>query len=613
MPYGQIIELMVALILLESAPETSATHYGGFVLFFLFFLKTVAWFLFCLWNNKRSLLGKRAIRPDALDWLALIPLAADFYFLGLGAILRPFAMGVHLPSLVDLAGLGLFILYLAISWGTQRLYPGKTAGRAARYRLIFQRVSLLLPILLPYVIITIVIDILVQLPIPRLHRVFTGPNAPLYIFAVLITFFLFFLPFLVKLIWRCRPLPSCALRDKIEAGLKRQGISFSDILIWPAGEAMACTAAVIGIVPRFRYVLLTPCLVQNLLPEEIEAVIAHEAEHVRRRHLVWYLFFLISYSLVLFRLTDPIVSFVMSNPSALKYLMEMDSLPKSATALIMAAILGLLTFLFFRFVLGYFMRNFERQADMAVFRVQGHPFFLISALRKVAFLSGIDPARPNWHHFSIEERIRFLEEAYSDGGLLRRHEKRLIFSKGIFVSLSVLLVLLPNFLPIQSWQQKARVNSALFVYNQFIKQNRKDPEWLTRAGSVFFENKMYDLAEKAYKSALQIDPDNPEVMNNLAWLYVKAKDKRFYHPRQALLLAMSAAGEKPESYILDTLAECFYANGYIKRAIETEKQALKKAKQNRKYYKKQLERFILALKRQGINQGTNGDISIKDH
>ncbi len=598
MPYGQIIELMVALILLESAPETSNQHVGISNILFLFILKIAAWFLFCRWNSNRLSAGKGAVKPEALEWLALVPLTVDFYLLDLGALLTPIASYIHIPSLVDIIGLFLFIFYLAIAW--QAL--GRMAGEAVRYRLALRRASLLLPILLPYVIITMALDILVQLPVPWLHRLFTGPNASLYIFLILIIFFLFFLPGLVKILWKCRPLPASGLRKRIEEGLERQRISFSDILIWPAGEAMACTAAVIGIVPGFRYVLLTPCLIQNLLPEEIEAVIAHEAEHVRRKHLVWYIVFLASYSLVLYRLTDPLLSFAMSHPSTLKYLMEMDNLPKSLSGLLVAAFLGLLTFLFFRFVLGYFMRNFERQADVAVFRVQGHPFALISALRKVALLSGMDPARPNWHHFSIEERINFLEEAFNDRSVLRHHEKRLFFAKGVFVSLSLVLILMPSFLPIESWQHKARVNSAIFVYNQFIKQNRKDPDWLAQAGSVFFENKMYHLAEKAYKGALKIDPDNPDVMNNLAWLYIKAEDKRFYHPRQALLLAMSAASQKPESYILDTLAECLYANGYVKRAIETEKLALEKANKNKDYYRRQLMRFVSEWKRQKVKK-----------
>ncbi len=529
--------------------------------------------------------------------MSIVPLSVDLYYLDLNVFLQPVASFLHLPSVVQIIGLMLFIFYLSISWLCQEKSLGPMAGAVSRSSWVLRRVTLLLPVLLPYVIITVIADILVQLPVKWIHSLFAGPNSSLYLFLVLIAFFLFFIPVLVKWLWRCKPLPASELRRVIEAGLKKQGVGFSDILLWPAGEAMACTAAVIGIVPGFRYILLTPCLIHNLSFQEIEAVIAHEAEHVRRWHLVWYMLFLAGYSLVLFRLTNPLTVLVMSTPSTLKYLMELDRLSQSVTALAAAALLGLLTFGFFRFVLGYFMRNFERQADMAVFRVQGHPFALVSALGKVAILSGMDIDAPNWHHYSVNERIGYLERAFRDRKLIEEHDRRLFFAKGIFVVISLFLATLPGFLPTQSWQRKAKVNAALFLYNRFIKQNRKDPEWLIEAGGIFFEHRMYVLAEKAYKTALNIDRGNPDIMNNLAWLYIKADQKSFFHPRQALLLAMSAAAKKPASYILDTLAECFFVNGYTARAIAAERQALQKARHRRDYYRKQLKRFMKALEK----------------
>ncbi len=594
MPYGQILEMMLALILIESAPESVPAGLGGPLVLFLFTLKTVGWFLFCCWNYRRASRARAALRPEALEWLALIPLVVDYYFLKINGFFMPLAVQVHLPSLGEVIGLLLFIFYLLISWVCQEGLS--RPATMSRWSWVYHRLTLLLPILLPYLAITVAADIFSQLPVKWISSAFSGPYAPFYLLLLLLAFFFVMLPGLVKRLWRCIPLPQSPLRKQIEEGLKRQGITFSDILVWPAGEAMACTAAVIGILPGFRYVLLTPCLINHLSSEEIEAVIAHEAEHVRRKHLLWYLAFLIAYSLIIYRLSDPVMSLLLSQPVVLKYLLELEKLPGSVSALLAAIPLGILTLFFFRYVLGYFMRNFERQADSAVFKVQGHPFALISALRKVAILSGIDPARPNWHHYSIKERIRFLEEAYRNRQLLVLHDKRLLAAKTLFISISLVCVLLPSLLPTASWQKKAKGNVAVLLYNEFIKQKKKDPMWLTQISSLLFDNGMYEQAESALKEAMKLDPDNPDILNNLAWLYVKAKDDRFYHPRQALLLAMEAARLKPESYILDTLAESFFANGYYKRAVETERLALKKARQNREYYKKQLDRFLKAMK-----------------
>ena len=593
MPYGQILELMVALILIESAPESMSPSGGDGLTLLSFLFTTIIWFAFCCWNSRRFAAGKRALRPEAVEWFALIPLIVDFYFIGLDALLLP--LSHFIPSASQIVGLAIFLFYLSLSWVCQQRVAVSSGAEISPGAWVLRRLNLILPVVLPYVFLTVVADLLSQLPLGWIRSLFTGPYGSFYLLILLLMFFFFFLPAFVKRLWKCRPLPDSQLRHVIEKGLERQGVTFSDILIWPVGEAMACTAAVIGIIPGFRYVLLTPCLIQYLTPSEIEAVIAHEAEHVRRKHLLWYLFFLIAYSIVLFRLSDPLMSLLMSRPYTVQLLMELDKYPASVTALAAAIIIGVVTLLYFRFVLGFFMRNFERQADMAVFRVQGQPFDLISALRKVALLSGIDPSRPNWHHFSIEERIRFLEAAFQDKRLLLQHDKRLWLARGAFLSICLLLITLPSVLPTKSWQKEAKVNAALFLYEQFIKHKKKDPMWLVQAGGIFFENKMYLQAEEAYKAALKIDPENVEALNNLAWLYVKAEDKRFYHPRQALLLAMAAARKKPESYILDTLAECFFANGYVERAVETERLALKKARGNKNYYKRQLERFLKAI------------------
>jgi ribulose-5-phosphate 4-epimerase/fuculose-1-phosphate aldolase len=54
---------------------------------------------------------------------------------------------------------------------------------------------------------------------------------------------------------------------------------------------------------------------------------------------------------------------------------------------------------------------------------------------------------------------------------------------------------------------------------------------------------------------------------------------------------------KPDApHILDTLAEAYFINGMLEKAIETEIKALALAKEKRGYYKEQLERFRKAGK-----------------
>ena len=54
---------------------------------------------------------------------------------------------------------------------------------------------------------------------------------------------------------------------------------------------MMVNACVTGILPRFRYVLLTDALVDSLTPHEIAAVFGHEIGHIAHRHLLYFGFF----------------------------------------------------------------------------------------------------------------------------------------------------------------------------------------------------------------------------------------------------------------------------------------------------------------------------------
>ncbi|MCJ7833589.1 MAG: M48 family metalloprotease [Deltaproteobacteria bacterium] len=58
------------------------------------------------------------------------------------------------------------------------------------------------------------------------------------------------------------------------------------------------TAGVMGLVKRFRYLLITPALLDLLEPEELMGVVAHEIGHIRKRHLLFYLGFFAGYVLL---------------------------------------------------------------------------------------------------------------------------------------------------------------------------------------------------------------------------------------------------------------------------------------------------------------------------
>ena len=110
-------------------------------------------------------------------------------------------------------------------------------------------------------------------------------------------------------------------------------------------------------------------------------------------------------------------------------------------------------------------------------------------------------------------------------------------------------------------------------------------------GDLFFSRGLEDQSLTAYSRAMQLDPVNPELLNNFAWLLLTSSDKDLRDPQQALILARSAAELSPRPHVLDTLATAFWANGYVDEAVATEYQALEKDSNQAPFYRLQLERF----------------------
>ncbi len=594
MPYGQILEFVVALLLISSAPEQASSHLAPLTICILWCVKALIWYAACFVILRRQVKDKGFARPDLWEWVALLPFILDIYFLDFGAFFFKVAAMAGIESLREILGVILFFGYLSVVWAAAARLGNRPGPLVSRT--VCSRLRLLLPVVLPYFFLIIFIDILGKLPISLLRHWLDSDYSQLVLLVIFMLFFLFVVPPLVVRLWTCHPLPRSELRQKIEDILAKQGMTFSDIMVWSTGEVMACTAAVLGIIPGFRFILITPCLLTYLLPKEIEAVIAHEVEHVRRKHVLWYVLLLAVYSAVLFRLASPVFAWLLSSPLGFKLLFVVSRWPSSIAALLAALPLGLIFILYFRFLMGFFMRNFEREADMAVFRIHGHPLFLIDALKKVALLSGIDPYKPNWHHYSIAERIKFLTDAFSDRGLIRKQERLLYWTRAAYMAVCCILILLPSVLPVNTWKSAAHDNIVRMYIQELINGPERTPQWYLLIGELAFERKQYRESELAYRKLLAMQPENPEALNNLAWLYARSPVAEFRRPDEALKLAKKAARLKPVPHVLDTLAEAYFVNGLKEQAVAVERKALAMAPKNREYYEQQLKKFQEALR-----------------
>ena len=134
------------------------------------------------------------------------------------------------------------------------------------------------------------------------------------------------------------------------------------------------------------------------------------------------------------------------------------------------------------------------------------------------------------------------------------------------------------------------------ILKDCIKSIPESQEPYMELTHLYRQKGQWEKAIATLEAAVEKHPESAVLANNLAWLYTGSEDPSLSNPHRALLLARMAAELNHSAYIFDTLAESYFVNGMIPEAIEAGEQALKRAKDNRSYYKKQIEKFRKAGK-----------------
>ena len=243
--------------------------------------------------------------------------------------------------------------------------------------------------------------------------------------------------------------------------------------------------------------------------------------------------------------------------------------------------------------MGFFMRHFERQADLYSAETMGGPEPTISSLEKIAALGGKSRDLPSWHHFSIRERVETLWRTLKDPGLVRRHNRFVAFSFLIFL---VFLGGLGYFLNFSDIKKSLTYELVVKELEQRIDKEPGNIELYKGLAMVYQELGRNEKAIETYKRILDLDENSAVSMNNLAWLLVTEPDEELRDPARALELAKKAVAIERSAVFLDTLAEAYYVNGLIREAIKTIQEAIALATENKGYYEKQLKKFMGARK-----------------
>ncbi|MCD4787713.1 MAG: M48 family metalloprotease [Desulfobacterales bacterium] len=527
--------------------------------------------------------------------MAIVLFAVDIYGLSLTCFLKNIPLFTVIPTLQALVFIGLFVFYLAIIWACaygpyKRLYITDLSRRSY----VLSNISFSIPVLFPWLLLSGIADIINALPFELPKRFLSTPEGQVIYFLVFLSTVVIIGPAMIQKFWRCKPLESGYVRSRIEKLCRRAGLEYSNILYWPIFGGRMITAGIMGLIKKFRYILITKALVRHLEPEEMDAVIAHEIGHVKRKHLHFYLVFFIGYIFLSYTFFDLLIYFIIYTDPVYRLISSSGINHDTIISAVFSLIIIIIFFIYFRYIFGYFMRNFERQADTYVYALFPSAKPLISTFKKITATTGQSPDIPNWHHFSIKERIEYLNLCEEDKTCIIKQDRKIKKSIAVYLAAIVIIGGIGYNL---NYGETGKKLSKHFIEKILLREINKTPDnphLYSNLGDLYYNINDYTETIRAYEKSIDLKPDNPHVLNNLAWLYATCDDKNLRNPERALNLALKAADIEKSPHILDTLAESYYINGQLEEAVSAELHALRIAKKERLYFENQLKKFMAA-------------------
>jgi hypothetical protein len=207
-------------------------------------------------------------------------------------------------------------------------------------------------------------------------------------------------PLLLSKVWKTSPLEAGSVRDDLENICRRMHLKYRRLLVWHSGGVIV-NAAVMGLIGPLRYILLSDGMLNNMHHEQVKAIFAHEAEHIRRHHIFY---------AILFAVTTILLG------QSLQIALDLAGVHVLVSVLLVVGLLLIVWGLGF----GWLSRRFERQCDVAAAWSCGPPpetredpqeitpegaAVFAGALDQVARLNRMSRNKFNWRHGSISWRV----------------------------------------------------------------------------------------------------------------------------------------------------------------------------------------------------------------
>ncbi|MCC5831384.1 MAG: M48 family metalloprotease [Phycisphaeraceae bacterium] len=252
---------------------------------------------------------------------------------------------------------------------------------------------------------------------------------------------LLFSPLVVRWVWDTHAMADGELRHRLIEMCRMHGVHVRGILVWNTWGTMI-NGAVVGFTRRLRFILLTDALLETMKKDHVEAVMAHELGHVRKRHMPWMLLAAMTAMIWINLFTHQVARFLEVRLPFLGDALGDSWALHGHVLFLTAAVFGLAVWLV---VFGWISRRFERQADtfaaihLARYRLAPQPGdeqrgdeaaepaehdaddrnpaiiqhsdseTVAEALLSVARLNHFPPQRSSWRHGSIQWRCDYLK------------------------------------------------------------------------------------------------------------------------------------------------------------------------------------------------------------
>ena len=122
------------------------------------------------------------------------------------------------------------------------------------------------------------------------------------------------------------------------------------------------------------------------------------------------------------------------------------------------------------------------------------------------------------------------------------------------------------------YESQGKFDLALEQYREALRKDKNHLPSLLLLGDVLYRTNDYPGAESAYTKALKLDPKNGDVMNDLAWVYIRT-GKNLNKAKEVISRALTLnPAHRP--YYLDTLGVVLLKLGNTAEAIRALQEAV---------------------------------------